>query len=402
MPQADTSNTLTPSSTHHTRIAPTLLGNYVEERQAFEAEMHARDGQNRAIGYAHEEEAFHPRRHQKNRNACELAPHHPPSPKRVAATLLANWVEERFASEAADMGIKGPITATMDDKMHSSDKGRALTDHAVWTPTPAIRQDPHFHIKHPPHVTLHKNWFEDRHLLEEAANGRPTDSIIGTSGKGDQFQRPRGGDSINMAVAERGNPKGNHKAPLGQVLLANFVEERAVADKGFKDPEDLPTLSKAGHQGILAQSTDAGHRELVTTMKAAFQATPANYGKMGRRQQLLEEEFARMAASEIKEPVEDRSAKDWISTAKKDFAHDDIYAPVEDLGSKPVDESLKRAFAQPISFWSDQARLANGIAFATTPAVALSQDPQFGRRADFSTTVHEYRKGPIVQFTPIL
>ncbi|TPX44841.1 hypothetical protein SeMB42_g04184 [Synchytrium endobioticum] len=264
----------------------------------------------------------------------------------------------------------------MDDKMHSSDKGRALTDHA--------------------------NWFEDRHLLEEAANGRPTDSIIGTSGKGDQFQRPRGGDSINMAVAERGNPKGNHKAPLGQVLLANFVEERAVADKGFKDPEDLPTLSKAGHQGILAQSTDAGHRELVTTMKAAFQATPANYGKMGRRQQLLEEEFARMAASEIKEPVEDRSAKDWISTAKKDFAHDDIYAPVEDLGSKPVDESLKRAFAQPISFWSDQARLANGIAFATTPAVALSQDPQFGRRADFSTTVHEYRKGPIVQFTPIL
>ncbi|TPX34873.1 hypothetical protein SmJEL517_g02654 [Synchytrium microbalum] len=399
MPQVDISDT---SNRSHV-IAPTLLGNYVEERQAFEAQLRARNGENPPAHYAHEDEGFHPRRHHKNRP--EPATTEAASPKRVAATLLGNWVEERYAKEvpnalsngkqsviatASIIGTQSQVEEAKDAKMDSA---------AVWKPTPAVRGDPHFHIKHKPNVTLQGNWFEDRFLLEEAGSGRARETVIGMSGPGGHFDWPQRGVPAFESQPPRADPRGNHKAPQGKILLENFVEERAVADKGFKDPEDLPTLSKAGHQGILAQSDK---RELITTNKAEFKGPAGGAGRIGRRLQLQQEEYARIAASEIKEPVEDRSAKDWISTAKQDFGHEDIYPPVEDLGSKPVDEAMKRQYAQPVTFWTDQAAMANGIAICSMPSNGLANAASFGKHADFSTPIREFKKGAHVQFTPIL
>ncbi|TPX67962.1 hypothetical protein SpCBS45565_g03522 [Spizellomyces sp. 'palustris'] len=225
----------------------------------------------------------------------------------------------------------------------------------------------------------------------------------------------------------------NRHHGVGATLLENWVEERAVGDRVLDEREDIAGLSKNGHrvsvgaerhyhigfdlnhcplQDILIHGLEKQYK--TTTQREAhkpFNILDRNVNRLGKRSQLVEENLLKKAIEDVKDTPFDRSAKGWISTHQADFAHEDVYGTLKELGSEPPSEADKARFAHPITFWSDSAVKANGTTIsstptkdlqrlrtpngATTPGHASAAAVSFGKRSDFSTPMQEYMKASI-------
>ncbi|KAI9098137.1 hypothetical protein DFS34DRAFT_649727 [Phlyctochytrium arcticum] len=220
----------------------------------------------------------------------------------------------------------------------------------------------------------------------------------------------------------------NRHSGVGQTLLENWVEERAVGDRVLAERSDVATLNRNGHQGILRHTSaeipiNSTHRE----SHKEFTDADKNITKSGQRKQLIEAELMRQAIEETKDMPTEISTKEWVSTNKADFGHEDIYGKLSELGNeRPSDEQLAR-FDRPLTFWSDAALRGQGTTISSLPQSeckrirnsdqsissltsffpnrqnelkqsayhASAAGVSFGRHADFSTPIKEYLKQPI-------
>ncbi|KND04000.1 uncharacterized protein SPPG_01448 [Spizellomyces punctatus DAOM BR117] len=204
----------------------------------------------------------------------------------------------------------------------------------------------------------------------------------------------------------------NRHHGVGATLLENWVEERAVGDRVLDEREDIANLSKNGHRDILIHGLEKQYK--TTTQREAhkpFNVLDKNVNHLGKRSQLVEENLLKKAIEDVKDTPLDRSAKGWISTHQADFAHEDVYGTLKELGSEPPSEADKARFAHPITFWSDSAVKGNGTTISSTPTKDLQRlrtpngttapghasaaAVSFGKHSDFSTPIQEYVKASI-------
>eukprot|EP00842_Homolaphlyctis_polyrhiza_P003996 jgi/Hompol1/4598/HPOL_001796-RA len=219
----------------------------------------------------------------------------------------------------------------------------------------------------------------------------------------------------------------NRHHGLGETLLENWVEERAVGDLIIQD--------------ILTHSADLGGK-IQSTHREAYSAIPHPDGaksNLGKRRQFMEAELLKIAMSETAPQPSINTSKDWISTTQHDFSHTDVYPPLDRLGSKLPDREQLQKFASPITFWTDYASKGSGTAICSTQTSVLhsqgckgmhhahssshttncaecedldrshgighragqahqhdasSAPIVFGKHTAFSTPISEYKKGP--------
>ncbi|KAI8818011.1 uncharacterized protein EV422DRAFT_570157 [Fimicolochytrium jonesii] len=216
---------------------------------------------------------------------------------------------------------------------------------------------------------------------------------------------------------------------IGQTLLGNWVEDRAVGDVLLQERQDFVKLGRAGHQGILTHSPN--EHTYTTSHGEAHARKPGGWGTgsaghdAGKQQRLIDAELMKRALAETAKPPEERkSAAGWTSTNKADFGHEDIYGKTQDLGTHAPSESDKQRFAQPITFWSDYATKGTGHTISSSKAAFLHQRSEreahsdcprdlgfkaglahqhhasaapvrFGKHTDFSTPIGEFDKAAV-------
>ncbi|KAI9335773.1 hypothetical protein BDR26DRAFT_1009206 [Obelidium mucronatum] len=192
----------------------------------------------------------------------------------------------------------------------------------------------------------------------------------------------------------------NRHHGVGETLLENWVEERAVSDKILEERKQFAGVSKRGHKDILIH--DPNLREISTTSKLAFAISASrsdpNKIERGKRRQLVEAELMKRAVQESMEPPVDRSAKEWISTNHNDFS---TQAPLCTLGVQPPPLDKTAKYSHPITFWSDHATKGCGTVICSTSFTGKEEQInsetgiQFGKHAAFSTPIKEFNKGAV-------
>ncbi|KAI9193332.1 uncharacterized protein BJ171DRAFT_637905 [Polychytrium aggregatum] len=198
----------------------------------------------------------------------------------------------------------------------------------------------------------------------------------------------------------------NRANGVGQTLMENWVEERAVGEKIVEERENMARVSKMGHSGILTHGSTAFPKATSYTDTFTASHRDASKHSVGKRRQMLEAELMKQALDEMKEPPIDRSAKDWLSTNHSDYSHMDYYEPVRDLGSvRPSQEELQK-HDMPVTFWSDHAVRGHGTVICSTTSKQLTNlgipvgdehlcaIKRFGRHTAFTTPIEEFKGGP--------
>ncbi|KAJ1544284.1 Sperm-associated antigen 8 [Cladochytrium tenue] len=191
----------------------------------------------------------------------------------------------------------------------------------------------------------------------------------------------------------------NRHHGVGQTLLENWVEERAVGNRIVEERNTMERLQRAGHADILTHDGSRGVADVHTTTQEAFEArtyADPTRSSMGKRRQLLEAEIMRRALEDVKDPPLDRSARGWVSTTHHDFSSE---VRVVDLGTRATTDTAASLRAGPITFWSDHATRGQGTTICSGLAEVgrtdvVGGDVKFGKHTDFSTPVVEYRKEP--------
>ncbi|KAH9277330.1 hypothetical protein BASA83_000197 [Batrachochytrium salamandrivorans] len=149
---------------------------------------------------------------------------------------------------------------------------------------------------------------------------------------------------------------------VGATLIENWVEEQAVGDLIISERSDVRNLSRDGHKDIIFQSNTKPIVPMISTSKEAYSAIPlfgSSKPSLGKRRQFMEAEMLKIAISDQQEKPLVNSSKMWQSTTMHDFAHTDIYPPLNKLGSKLPDQ-----FDKPITFWSGLCRKRKWNSFA--------------------------------------
>ncbi|KAH6591058.1 hypothetical protein BASA50_009058 [Batrachochytrium salamandrivorans] len=181
---------------------------------------------------------------------------------------------------------------------------------------------------------------------------------------------------------------------VGATLIENWVEEQAVGDLIISERSDVRNLSRDGHKDIIFQSNAKPIVPMISTSKEAYSAIPlfgSSKPSLGKRRQFMEAEMLKIAISDQQEQPLVNSSKMWQSTTMHDFAHTDIYPPLNKLGSKLPDQDQLDKFDKPITFWSDYAAKGSGTAICSIPAQTLHTQgfPGSGKRFDNKVAVDE-------------
>ncbi|KAJ3217141.1 hypothetical protein HK099_005597 [Clydaea vesicula] len=175
----------------------------------------------------------------------------------------------------------------------------------------------------------------------------------------------------------------------GATLLENWVEERAIDPSlHFEDREK--NYLKRAHKGILSEGKAF---PMKTTSQESYTKKDDEIHKItiGKKRLQFETELLMRAVKDMEEKVENRTAKDWISTNHQDFAHSDIYGEIKDLGSVPPSEDDLEKYKVPITFWSENGKFGEkyNLEFDGTvkvPSLTFKKD------TTFSTPIEENKK----------
>ncbi|KAI8811877.1 hypothetical protein BJ742DRAFT_105547 [Cladochytrium replicatum] len=205
-----------------------------------------------------------------------------------------------------------------------------------------------------------------------------------------------------MAASIHNGTDWNQHHGIGATLLENWVEERAVGAEVIQSERaDMGKLNKNGHADILIHKE--GENTYQTSQKDAYNYI-SKYDRhqhhLGKRRAMIEAKLLERAREEVKEPPVDRSAAGWMSTARSDYGHVDIYGRIPDLDEIPLSKAEVDHFRHPITFWSDHAKTGQGTVMCSTVASELVERQErnclerFGRHASFTTPIEEYKVAP--------
>ncbi|KAI8901776.1 hypothetical protein BC833DRAFT_576065 [Globomyces pollinis-pini] len=214
----------------------------------------------------------------------------------------------------------------------------------------------------------------------------------------------------------------NKNIGVGATLLENWVEERAVGPRIVEERSNIALVSKQGHENILSHVSHQNRNQYRTTTEDTYGTSPIDSRlptKIGKRRQYLEAALLKQALMEESVPTMDPKEQ-WKTTTLQDYAHEDIYPPIRELGKTlPPKEKLDQ-YKNPITFWTDYAAKGSGTAICSTRADLLhkecypgtegpatfghksgqlhqhdasSKPIMFGKQSKFSTPIQEYKKG---------
>ncbi|KAI9362077.1 hypothetical protein DFJ73DRAFT_813324 [Zopfochytrium polystomum] len=183
----------------------------------------------------------------------------------------------------------------------------------------------------------------------------------------------------------------NRHHGVGETLLENWVEERAVGERILDERSSMARLQRQGHGDILTHHSKTPVK-LITTHQETFDVSAhpdPNKSVIGKRRQLIEAELMKRAMKELDEPPIDRSAREWMSTAHHDFSSE---VKTVDLGKRHHSKDECEKLSNPITFWTHHAEKGEGTVICSASPTEISTFGKFGRHTTFSTPIQELKK----------